>query len=246
MEFRIVRLETTDSTMKAARRLPDAPSGTVVVAGSQTEGAGTKGRRWLSEHGGLYFTLVLREKYAPGIMLHFNLLIASSVASVLRSVDIASASVLWPNDVVCTGGKVAGVMAEGEVLHSVVDPLLVGVGLNVNNDISAIRKSGVWVSSLREETGRELSVDNLLEECLQGIGDALRDVDDQAAVLSRVRTVLQTGMPVEVESMHGVFDAVLGGITDDFLPVFRNGSSEMTLGRTEVTRIRPLRIRQQG
>lgn len=242
MKFNIVRLDVADSTMKAVRRLENPPSGTVLVAGEQTEGTGTMGRKWMSGRGGLYFTLVLRENYRAEILSHFSLLVASCVASHLRDAGISSASVLWPNDVLCGIGKVAGVMAEGEVAGDRVDPLHVGVGVNVSNDVSALRKAGVRATSLREETGRELQLDALLDGCLGQISSALEVVEDTEAVHKRISGTLASGMTVQLESTHGVFDALFTGVTREFMPVFTRNHDEIVMGRTEVKRLVPLRV----
>jgi len=122
--------ETCASTNHEAfqRGLGAAPGGTVVVADHQTGGRGRLGRRWESERGeNLTFSLVLRPSLPPRDAPLLCLAAAVAVAEVLDE------RIKWPNDVLDgQGRKLAGILAE---VHAEVDRLhflVIGVGVNVN------------------------------------------------------------------------------------------------------------------
>lgn len=128
---------TVGSTNDEARQLgrAGAPHGTVVIANAQTRGRGRRERRWDSPAGGgIYVSIVLRpppsgeQQYAAGIQLGAGIAVAETITPLLP----VPVELLWPNDVICTGLKLAGVLVEGETTGTGLDFLVCGIGLNVN------------------------------------------------------------------------------------------------------------------
>lgn len=121
---------TTESTNRLAMSLGQsgAPAGTLVVADAQSGGRGRLGRQWASPAGqNIYMSLVLRPALPPDRAALCCLAAATALAEVL---DL---SIKWPNDVLdASGGKVAGILAELHAPRGVVEALVLGVGINVN------------------------------------------------------------------------------------------------------------------
>ncbi len=107
--------------------------GEVVVAETQTEGRGRRGRAWVSPSGkNLYCSVVLRPELPPARAPEITLVTAVALAETLGELNV-DARIKWPNDVQLGGRKVAGVLtelsADAERVHFVV----VGVGVNLNS-----------------------------------------------------------------------------------------------------------------
>lgn len=122
-------LPQTDSTMRDAAELAagGTPSGTVVVAGFQRAGRGRfEKRRWISAPGkGLLFTLTLdHATFANGPALT-PLLAGLGVARYTEHATGRRCFVKWPNDVLCQGGKVAGILCESRD-----NRVFIGIGIN--------------------------------------------------------------------------------------------------------------------
>ena len=118
MKWDIHQFDTLESTNATAL---SCPVGTVVMAESQTAGRGRYGRTWQSPKGNLYMSLVLPDLGKDNSALPF--LTAVAVADSLPEFDV---SLKWPNDVLLSGKKLAGILiekAEGK--------LVVGIGVNV-------------------------------------------------------------------------------------------------------------------
>ena len=134
----LLRLEETDSTQAVARGLAEqgAAHGTVVWADRQTAGRGRLSRRWASGPGGLYFSLILRPRFAPARLADLSLAAAQAAAQALSSCGI-TAAVKPPNDVFGSSGrrsgKICGILAEARGGARRVEWLVLGVGINVNN-----------------------------------------------------------------------------------------------------------------
>ncbi len=126
-------LDFVDSTNAEALRLAKAGErGPLwIVAKEQSRGRGRRGRAWVSPAGNLHATLMLMTDPAPpaaapqlgfvaGLALH-DAAVAAAPALTLRL------ALKWPNDLLCAGRKIAGILIEGEG-----DPVVVAVGIGVN------------------------------------------------------------------------------------------------------------------
>jgi len=132
-EREVVFRATTSSTNRDARELADegAPSGTLVVADAQEAGRGRLGRSWHSPAGlNLYFSLVLRPPCRPEAAPLLCLATALAVA------EANAAFIKWPNDVVdAQDRKLGGILAELETRGPHLAYVVLGVGLNVNQEV---------------------------------------------------------------------------------------------------------------
>ena len=164
-DYNILYYPEVSSTMDTAKELArkDCPDFTVVVAGRQTRGRGRLKRQWLSDDGGLYFTLVLRPDIPVLLSSRVNFLASLTLACVLRELFQIDAAVKWPNDILVDGHKISGMLSELEAETDRVLFINIGMGINVNNDPSGVEPGA---SSLKKITGREISKKILLARFL--------------------------------------------------------------------------------
>ena len=164
-DFNIFYYPEVSSTMDTAKELArkDCPDFTVVVAGRQTKGRGRLKRQWLSDDGGLYFTMVLRPDIPVLLSSRVNFLASLTLARVLRELFQIDAAVKWPNDILVNGHKISGMLSELEAETDRVLFISIGMGINVNNDPSGVEPGA---SSLKKITGREISKKMLLARFL--------------------------------------------------------------------------------
>ena len=115
-------LESVDSTnrwaLEARLALWDA-----VVAREQTEGRGRRGRYWKSPPGGLYMSIVVENE--PLLPLRAGL----ATRDALQLHCPGRIGVKWPNDLLCDGAKLGGVLCEAES-----DRAVAGIGVNLEGD----------------------------------------------------------------------------------------------------------------
>jgi len=126
-------LDMVDSTnSEAMRRAGDgAEEGLTVFAEHQSAGRGRLGRRWhtLAEDT-LAMSVLLRPKLAPAQAPQLSLLAAVAMHEALAPLapDIR---VKWPNDLICHGGKLAGILTEMRAEPDRVQAVVIGMGVNV-------------------------------------------------------------------------------------------------------------------
>ncbi|MGH7001698.1 MAG: biotin--[acetyl-CoA-carboxylase] ligase [Stellaceae bacterium] len=132
--FRLAAFDTLASTSDEARRLAraGAPEGTLITARTQTAGHGRQGRRWVSERGNLYASVVLRPETHVSRAAQLGFAAALAVAHAIRSfAPRAALAFKWPNDVLLGGRKTAGILLESEG-DAVGQARFVVLGMGVN------------------------------------------------------------------------------------------------------------------
>ncbi len=160
---------TVSSSMDVAWQLgiKGSSEGTVVIAESQTKGRGRLGRNWFSpKYKGIYLSLILRPKILPNQMPLLTLMSAVSICEAIREKTGLTCQIKWPNDILIHHKKLGGILtelnAETDLSHFVV----IGVGLNVNNDKKTLLAGA---TSLKEQKKEEVNRLDLLQEILRKI-----------------------------------------------------------------------------
>jgi len=159
----------TDSTNRVALELGHAgePEGAVVLAEEQTAGRGRAGRVWSSERAaGIYVTLLLRPKLAPVQAPLLTMMAGLSAHAAVEAVTGLAVDLKWPNDLIIRGKKVGGILTEMHAEPGQVRFVIVGIGLNVNQEKFPGELASI-ATSLRLETGKPQSRMELLVRLLR-------------------------------------------------------------------------------
>jgi len=102
-----------------------------VTAQTQSAGRGRRGRSWVSEPGNLYASLLLADPAPIMQVAQCSFVAALAVRDAVCDTAptlAARLSLKWPNDVLCDGRKLAGILIEGEGTR----PLMVAIGIGIN------------------------------------------------------------------------------------------------------------------
>jgi BirA family biotin operon repressor/biotin-[acetyl-CoA-carboxylase] ligase len=109
-------------------------SGTVILADEMMQSKGRFQRTWHAPQGGLWLTLVLVNTLLPESSLLLPLAAGIACCEVMRDYGI-TAYIKWVNDVLADGKKISGILAETCTgSHHGEEYVLIGIGINVNND----------------------------------------------------------------------------------------------------------------
>jgi BirA family biotin operon repressor/biotin-[acetyl-CoA-carboxylase] ligase len=154
-----------DSTNRAAADLArwNVPAGTVVLADCQTDGRGRNSHTWYSPAAvNLYFTVIL---YPPPDRLHYlPFLIALSLARAIEPLGL-ECDLKWPNDVLCDGKKICGILIQTAIEDSRLQFALAGIGINVNA-LSFPGELQPVATSVAQQTGLNTDREKLLASVL--------------------------------------------------------------------------------
>src|SRR5262245_26222889 len=157
-----IHLDVTDSTNDRAAAFASDPAhgGTVVTAGRQVRGRGQHGRGWDSPPGMSVLLSALLfpppELRRPALLTAFA---AVAVCETILKVIGLSTRIKWPNDVLVTNKKVAGILIECGVAVPSTPHAVVGIGLNVNQAADEFTRLGLPDATSPSVAGdRSLSV----------------------------------------------------------------------------------------
>ena len=111
-----------------------APDFSLIIADEQTSGRGRMDRKWFTPpQSALAMSLILRptaiERTHPA---RTTGLLALSLAESLRKLGLIP-QIKWPNDVLLSGRKVAGILVETTWMGDELDAMVLGMGVNVLN-----------------------------------------------------------------------------------------------------------------
>ena len=166
---RVYHFFKTDSTNRVAFELGHAgePEGAVVLAEEQTAGRGRAGHAWHSERAaGIYVTLLLRPKLAPVQAPLLTMMAGLSVHAAVEAVTGLAVDLKWPNDLMIRGKKAGGILTEMHADPEAIRFVVVGIGLNVNQERFPGELTNI-ATSLRQETGKPQSRMELLVRLLR-------------------------------------------------------------------------------
>lgn len=141
--YRVIELDDIDSTnLEAARQAAaGAPDGTVIWAKAQMGGRGRRGRAWTSPTGNLYCSILMRptEPAQTAAQIGFVVSLAGAEAARDALPRDRTVALKWPNDVLVSGRKVAGILLESQSsAPGRLDWLVAGFGLNVVSHPDAV------------------------------------------------------------------------------------------------------------
>jgi BirA family biotin operon repressor/biotin-[acetyl-CoA-carboxylase] ligase len=208
----LVFRETADSTQNLAISLAGKPGshGAVVIAEQQKSGRGRQKRKWLSPKGGVSLSVVLKPEIPTARITLLPFVAALAACAAIRGTGL-DARLKWPNDVMISGKKLAGILLDISAEADQVNYAVIGIGINANIDSEAIsaRLDGIRVTSIKDELGHEVSrldltrslLENLekyyLEMEQRGAGTILRQWKKNSDMLGRKVAVTQGGKTIQ-------------------------------------------------
>ena len=223
--MKIEILDETGSTNEYVRRYLPYGQDVLVVARKQTAGKGTKGRSFLSREGGVYLS---RLKFYSHFPAHDAFLaVAQAAVAVCRTAEFYGLrpEIKWPNDVYLSGKKLAGILAENVIEGECLKACIVGIGLNVNNDLGDLSEIAIGLSSQLEEP---LAVEEVRARLIEN----LEKHSDFSDYLERVRFL---GKEVVVTENGESYSALARRIESDGALTIEYCGKERKLSAAEIS-----------
>lgn len=197
------------STMAKAKELArnGCPAYSVVIAETQTSGRGRLQRTWVSDKGGLYFTVVLRPEIPPALMGRVSFAASLCLSRAIEKETGILASVKWPNDLLVGKKKLCGILSEMDVTGEAIDFLNIGIGINANNQPERVESNAV---SLRNILNRPVDRKSLLSSFLTELEQELASPSldhiisewkERTITLNRQVKIVTTGETFEGEAI---------------------------------------------
>lgn len=146
--------ERLGSTNDFAKDHGDLERGALIIAGEQFKGRGRLGRSWSASAVGeaLSMSLVIRG-FDPLKNGSLPLCCGLGVSKALNKLGVGEFKLKWPNDIICGGRKLCGILCESffEKEFSAV----CGIGINLNQPAEFFERAGLFsAASLRSISGK--------------------------------------------------------------------------------------------
>lgn len=120
----------------------------VLIAHRQTGGRGRRGREWLSWPGAsLTFSSRWAFEPADGVPAGLSLVAGIALARVLEEIGVTGVQLKWPNDILVSGRKIAGILVELSPERGQM-AAVVGIGLNLALPDAVALPAGLPVTDL--------------------------------------------------------------------------------------------------
>jgi len=166
---KIYYFDSVSSTMDIAMQLglKNSTEGTLVLTESQTKGRGRLGREWFSpRYKGIYLSLILKPKILLNQAPVLTLMASVSICEAIKEIAALEAQIKWPNDILIHQKKLGGILTEINAEMDGIRFIVIGIGLNVNNDKKALINGA---TSLKEQKKEGINRIELLQEILRAI-----------------------------------------------------------------------------
>jgi BirA family biotin operon repressor/biotin-[acetyl-CoA-carboxylase] ligase len=158
----MVYRDSADSTQDIAISLAEKENahGAIVIAEQQSGGRGRMKRKWVSPRGGIWISVVLKPAIPTATSTMLPFVAALAVCDAIREATGLRATLKWPNDVMVSGKKVAGILLDLSAEAETVNYAVIGIGINANVEMSKIkvdREGRPAITSIKGELGRDVS-----------------------------------------------------------------------------------------
>lgn len=244
---RLIYFRHLASTMDEAARMAQegTETGTVVLAEEQSAARGRFRRQWVSPPGNLHISVVLRP--STEVLRYLSIMSGVAVVRAIRKATGIRSTIKWPNDVMIGGKKVCGILVENTLRGDTVQHSVLGIGVNVTFDPSAVDELSGKATSLNQEAGTEVDPEALLRHLLQELDNlylplrqargAPTDIAGSKPVIEEWRGLLETlGKRVEVTWVEDVYRGYAEDVDDAGNLLLRlEDGSVATLPAGEVT-----------
>ncbi len=210
-------VDQTRSTNDIARELAEmgAPEGMLVTARRQTAGRGRRGNAWESSEGNVFLSLVLRPQGSAQVAAQVSFVMANAVRElVAHRIPGVPIQLKWPNDVLCGGKKISGILLEaGPPSDGGIAWLIAGLGINV----SAKPASRTDATALHDEGDTRSDADTVIADfCERFLSwyerwqlDGFEPV--RTAWLAHAHGLAR---PIQIRLPHEIIDAIFDGVDE--------------------------------
>jgi BirA family biotin operon repressor/biotin-[acetyl-CoA-carboxylase] ligase len=184
----IVHFDTVDSTNEKAKNLAVATEhGTVVISEEQTIGKGRLGRSFVSpKNKGIWMSIILKPDIEPMKVSLITQIGAAAVNKALINMGIES-FIKWPNDIIINNKKVCGILTEMSCELTMVNFVVLGIGINVNVDKEDFGEEISNVAtSLKLETKKKIDRKKIVAYILNNFEKLYNDYVDRDDIVKPI------------------------------------------------------------
>ena len=221
----------TKSTNEDAWKLVEsgANEGTLVITDKQTAGKGRAGRIWVSVPGkSLTTSLILTPGINSRLAGWFPLLTGIAIVDALKELGL-NTKLKWPNDIMVYGKKLGGILCESKIQGSILEWVIIGIGLNINeheNELPADLKATSFFIESSSSIQRELVLAKILNN-LELLYNTLKENRDTKTLLKFwTERCNHVNKKVKFEADNDTQEGIFVGINNDGAAIMNSNGKE--------------------
>lgn len=204
----------TESTNNLAKSMVQSENFRgLIAAPKQKLGRGRLERTFFSDEGGIYFTLVIKPDIHPINAPRYVIMSCLAVHDALSKIGIKT-GLKWPNDVYFGDKKLCGILIENFSDFDKITSLMLGIGLNVNNNVSGIDKA----ISVKNILQKEANCNAICAEIIKSFFDIEKVYLEQGFDPIKKKYLLNSitiGKKVKISKEGGFIEGYAEGINDN-------------------------------
>lgn len=179
--------ETIDSTNDVLKRKAkeNFDKHLVAVSKAQSKGKGRLGRVWESNEG-LYMSYLIRPDIMPMAASIFTQIAAAAVVMTFKEISDLDIKIKWPNDIVVNGKKICGILTELNAELNKVHYLIVGIGINLNQEVFNEDLQDI-ATSYKIETGKNLKIKDFFEPFIENFHNLIQLFIEERSYTEAIR-----------------------------------------------------------
>jgi len=209
-------LTSTNSYLSDLLREGDPAEGTVIIADYQDAGRGVGGHSWSSKRGeNLLMSMLLFPAFlSASEQFQLSRVASLALCDVLEKLETDS-MIKWPNDILASGGKIAGILIEHGITAGNISHTVIGIGLNLNQD--EFPHFPMPATSLFLEKGKHVDVQKVATLLVDALMSRYQDLKDgKTAVLEKeyLDRMLWLGVPRIFKSGDELFEGCIRGVNN--------------------------------
>lgn len=162
----IVYVEKTRSTNSYAKQffMNNEYNYKIIVTDNQIDGRGTRDRTWLSiPFKNATFSISIKANNNLLMLDNLSILIAKKISNYLNDKFKIVTYIKGLNDIYCNEKKLCGILIETLISESKLKHLLIGIGVNINQETFDGKLNDI-ATSLKNEIGKEIEIEKLIND----------------------------------------------------------------------------------
>ena len=165
----IIYFEEIDSTQDYAKSIArkDKVNGTIIITDMQTKGKGTKQRSWYTNRGSnITMSIIIKENLNISNLQGITVKIAECMKNAIKTLYNIELTIKEPNDLMLNNKKVSGILTESSIIGNKVEYLIIGIGLNVNEE-NFNEEIKYIATSLKKELKKQFSREEIIAKFIE-------------------------------------------------------------------------------
>ena len=140
---------------------------TVIIANTQTNGIGTKGKCWFTgSNKNIAMSILYRPNCDIKNLYGLTVEIAKVLQKEIHNLYNIELKIKEPNDLLLNNKKICGILTESNIIGNKINYLIISIGFNVNETDFPEELENI-ATSLKKEFGKEFNKEEIIQRFIK-------------------------------------------------------------------------------